>query len=293
MSALTKTLIVLLTVATIFLCGTVVTWVANADNYKEQAQDIRQERDRFRSLKNEAQEQLNQKIAEMDAQKRKLDEQIASLKTEFENVRRELSIVEDEKQALSQKVQNWASVVENFQKTNETQQQLLSEKIGELTNVQEELAKERKQLNETSSTLMEKLAVINTLQNEKKRLIEEKEDLKNRLDKYLNPVGRTAVAKAPVTRQDDYAQVSEPVQTGGYNDEIGLNGRITDLKDQMASISLGKADGVKQGMKFYVTRGDEFICELTVVEVDSDESVAVTELIVKQPRVGDIITTNL
>ena len=39
MSTLTKVLIVLLTVFSIFLCGIVVTYVANADNQKKIAQD--------------------------------------------------------------------------------------------------------------------------------------------------------------------------------------------------------------------------------------------------------------
>lgn len=292
MSALTKTLIVLITVATIALSASVVTWVANAENYKETADDLRRNLSSSQQMEKEYKEQLNHKIDEMNALKNKLDQQIASLKTEFENVRRELAIVEDEKQALSQKVQNWASVVENFQKTNESQQDLLSQKIEELTAVQKDLAKERKELNETSATLMEKLAVINTLENARKRLEEEKEDLADRLDKFLNPRGRTAVAKAPVTQTEDFAQITEEPAVA-VKDEIGLAGRITEIKDKMAEISLGQADGVKQDMKFYVTRGDEFICELSVVEVDSENSVAMTQLVVKQPRVGDTITSNL
>ncbi len=288
MSALTKTLIVLLTIATIFLCGTVVTWVANAENYKEKYSEVRTEKQSIEAKWSQKKEEYNETIEKMQEQKAELDEQIASLKTEFDNVQRELSIVKDEKDALSQKVQNWASVVKDFNKTNESQQKLLSQKIEELSEVQAEFTKAQKELNETSDALMEKMAVIDTLQSEKKRLIEEKEDLKDKLNKFLHPQGKEAVAREPVTQTKDFAKVEEK-----QTEQIGLTGEITEMKQDMAGISLGEADGVKQGMKFYVIRGDEFICEINVIEVDTNESVGNIDLAVKQPRVGDTVTTNL
>jgi hypothetical protein len=61
----------------------------------------------------------------------------------------------------------------------------------------------------------------------------------------------------------------------------------------MAEISLGSADGVKDGMKFHVTRGEEFICDVLIVDIDADKSVGVLDLVQKQPKVGDNVTTSL
>ncbi|MHC4126368.1 MAG: hypothetical protein ACYSRR_07965, partial [Planctomycetota bacterium] len=66
-----------------------------------------------------------------------------------------------------------------------------------------------------------------------------------------------------------------------------------DLKNSMAEISLGSADGVKDGMKFHVTRGEEFICDVLIVDIDADKSVGVLDLVQKQPKVGDNVTTSL
>ena len=44
MSKLTKILIVLLTISSIFLCGIVVTYVANADDYRQENKSLRKER---------------------------------------------------------------------------------------------------------------------------------------------------------------------------------------------------------------------------------------------------------
>ena len=48
MSTLTKVLIVLLTIASIFLCGIVVTYVASAENYKDKWQTLQSSERRAR-----------------------------------------------------------------------------------------------------------------------------------------------------------------------------------------------------------------------------------------------------
>ena len=66
-----------------------------------------------------------------------------------------------------------------------------------------------------------------------------------------------------------------------------------DLKNSMASISIGTADGVKEGMKFHVTRGDQFICDIVIIDTDTEEAVGVLELVQQPPKVGDNASTNL
>jgi hypothetical protein len=61
----------------------------------------------------------------------------------------------------------------------------------------------------------------------------------------------------------------------------------------MAGISIGSADGVKEGMRFHVTRGDEFICDILIIDVDAEEAVGVLEYVQQNPRVGDNVSTNL
>ena len=65
------------------------------------------------------------------------------------------------------------------------------------------------------------------------------------------------------------------------------------MKNSLATISLGSADGVRDGMKFHVTRGDQFICDVLIVDVDTERSVGVLELVQQAPRVGDSASTNL
>ena len=66
------------------------------------------------------------------------------------------------------------------------------------------------------------------------------------------------------------------------------------MKEKIAAISIGKTDGVKEGMRFHVARGSEFICDVIIIEVDSERAVGILDLLGdRQPRVGDNASTNL
>jgi len=267
----------------------VVTYVANADNYRQQSKQLSADLRASREKEKSAKKQMEENIAKSQQLQDKLNEQIASLQQQISQLKTDLNNVEREKATLLAKVNSWTSIVKDFSQTNEKQGQLLKNTLAELNRVQAEQVKLKKNLDETSTTLLEKMAVIETLQADKKRLVEEKTELQNRLDQVLRPAGEVTAALVPVTPKKELAKPAPPVR------EIGLKGLITkvDLKNSMASISIGSADGVKKDMKFYVTRGDEFICEIAIIGVETEESVGILKLVQQPPKVGDNVTTNL
>jgi len=78
---------------------------------------------------------------------------------------------------------------------------------------------------------------------------------------------------------------------------IGLDGHITavDMKNKLAEISIGAAVGVKQAMELHVTRGDEYVAQITIVDVLPDKAIGIVEGVQPgmQPRAGDRITGDL
>ena len=290
MSTLTKILIVLLTLSSIFLCGIVVTYVANADNYRQKYNDIRTDKDSLSKKVKSLTKQVNEKIEQKKLLEDKLSSEIASLKVEIGKLQADLDNAEREKAVLLQKVNNWTSIVQDFRETNDDQGRLLEETLDQLKKVQAEQIKDRKELNETTSALVEKMAIVETLEARAKRLIEEKTELQNRLDRFLQPLGKVAAVPVPITPEKAVARPAKPAV-----EDIALQGLVTavDLKNSMASISIGTADGVKEGMKFHVIRGDEFICDILIIDIDAEEAVGILELVQKQPKVGDNVSTNL
>jgi ABC-type transporter Mla subunit MlaD len=235
---------------------------------------------------------VNENIEQKKQLEDKLNGTITSLKTENSELQTKLDNTEREKAALLQKVDSWTSITKDFYETNDKQGQLLKNTLEELNKVQTEQVRQRKELDETTKALEEKMAIIETLQTENKRVQEEKAELQNRLDKFLQPIGKTAAAAVPVTPEKGAAQ---PATTETVTRNIALQGTITavDLKNSMATISIGAADGVKEGMKFHVTRGNEFLCDILIIDVDTKEAVGTLELVQQQPIVGDTVSTNL
>jgi len=290
LSTLTKTLIVLLTVSAIFLCGIVVTYIANADNYRQKHDALRAEKVSLGKKAEDLGRQLNDKIKASEQRENSLNGQITSQKTELSKLRGDLTSAEREKSALLQKVNSWTSVIEGFTQTNDKQGELLRQKIEEIKTAQMELIRERKEHKETTAALVEKMAIIDALQAEARRLREEQTELQSRLDQLLLPVGKVAAPAVPVT---PWPGLARPVPV--YGRDIALSGLVTaiDVRNSMASVSVGAVDGVREGMKFHVTRGDEFICDILIIDVDTEEAVGVLELVQQQLRVGDNASTNL
>ena len=290
MSTLTKILIVLLTLSSIFLCGIVVTYVGNADSYRQKYEDLKADRDSLSKKVNHLTEQVNDEVKQRGQVEEKLNSEVAALNVEISELESNIENVEREKAALLQKVTSWTSLVEDFTKTNQNQGSLLQNTLDELDKLRSEEIKNRKELNETTSALVEKMAIIESLEAETKRLFEEKSELQSRLDQTLQPYGKTSAAPVAVTPKISTVQAAMPMSS-----DIGLQGLVTgvDLKNSMVSISVGKADGVKEGMKFHVTRGDDFLCDVLIIDADSDEAVGVLDLVQQQPQIGDNVSTNL
>jgi cell division protein FtsL len=288
-STLTKALIVLLTVASIFLCGIVVTYVANAENYRQKYTDLRNTAAAAKENEDNAKRQLNEAIKQTDNEKTRSNEAIASLRTQISQLEAKLDTTEREKATLLLQVDSLTAVTKDFYQTNDKQGQLLKNALDELKRVETELTKEKSDLKDTTTALIEKMAIITTLAEKSKRLLEEKTELQDKLDQVLRQFGKAAAAPTPVTPIRDKAQLALITR----NTE--LKGRVTavDLKNSMAEVSLGTADGIKESMKLHVTRGDEFICDILILDVDTEKAVGILELVQQPPKVGDNVSTNL
>lgn len=294
LSTLTKILIVLLTISSIFLCGIVVTYVANADNYRDMYNKLKTEADGLRESADGNSRAFKEKQDEMERLQNKLNSEIAALNTQISTLKGQLADAERVNTNLNQRVDRFAADVETFTKTNEKLTSLLDDTTNKWKTVEADLIKEQAQHKETAETLREKLAIIQSLETDKKRLIEEKTELQARMDKLLQPVGETTTPVVTVTQPK--IEIARPVPV--IAEKIALKGLITgvDLKNKLARISIGTADGVKEGMKFHVTRADKFICDLLIIDTDTEEAVGAMELLDlarEQPKNGDTVTTNL
>lgn len=74
-----------------------------------------------------------------------------------------------------------------------------------------------------------------------------------------------------------------------------IEARVTavDIKENAASINVGSASGVKKGMQFFLSRGDQLVGVLRVLSVDSNSSAGLLSDIQMTPQAGDKAGTSV
>jgi chromosome segregation ATPase len=271
----------------------VVTYVASADNYKQQYDSQRRDYQAAKKNEDNAKTQLNNTLEEKDRSAGKLGEQIASLEEQINNLKNALATAERERDNANREVTGWAAKITDFSKTMVINEELLRDALTERDLKEAELIKQDKELKDTTAALMENMAIVNQLQDGSKRLLEEKTELQNKLDQYLRQFGKAIAEPMPVATIREAVSLAAPIK------DIDLSGSITevDLKNLLAEISIGTADGVREGMRFHLTRGDNFICDIVILDVWPERAVGWIELLQdqpqSQPRIDDKASTNL
>jgi myosin heavy subunit len=302
LSTLTKVLIVLLTVFSLFLCATVVSYVSNAESQRDRANGLQQQLQSAKARQAAATENEVTQKKELDAVKADLGKQVADLNALRTQLEGQIDQLKRENSQLVQKLTDLAAVVETANATAKEQTQLFQNSQQEVQALRADQTNRNKELQETTQALMERMAALMDMEKRNRQLIEEKQALEVRLSQALQPYGQAPVRPQPVTALQQTAQPVQrapaPQPTQAQQPEtrpINLNGRVTqvDMKNKVAAISIGSAAGVREGMKFHVTRGDRFICDILIFDVDADRAVGTLDLVETEPQVGDLVATNL
>jgi len=290
LSTLTKVLIVLLTVFSIFLCGTVVTYVANADNYRQMYQQKNSALNAAKDLAEDAKNDLVDNEKENERVQGELKAEVGKLQVAISDLEAQLNDVKRENTQLVQRIAEMGAAVELANNLQSSQLQLAQTAEQKVVALQADQTRLDTELKETNQMLIDKMAIVADLEAKNKQLVESNQELQTRLDQYLRQYGKTAAAPQVVTRAPAVAQPAPPAAK-----DIALNGKVTavDMKNALAEISIGSATGVKQDMKFHVVRGEQFVCDILILDVDADKAVGILKRVQAEPRRGDVCTTNL
>ena len=262
-----------------------VTFVGNSNNYKamyEGEKDLRT-------------------VAQADAASisNQYDEQVkktAALKEDYENKIQQLEIDNNSLAAdkqkyerLAQQYQNqsesWKGVMAGFEQSVRNLQASLEQTQKQLDDSRQQNIEDRKDLNQITADLYEKIVQLQDLEAERRRLLEQKTALEDQLS-TAGPAMRPREVM-PVTPLNQTASPTPMVTSSN------IQGLVTAVGESMVQLSIGSADGVKQNMVFHITRGDRFLCDVVVTDVDINKSAGVLELVQQRPQVGDTASTQL
>jgi len=277
-------------VFSVFLCGIVITYVGNADNYKGKYETANRSLGSARQVAEQAKTDYEEFKALKETEFAKAAQEMQALKDRLVAMDGQIKEAQLAKRQAEAEAANMASAAKASNDTAVAQTELFKAAQAQLTAARQEQVKQKKVLQETDDLLIQKMAIIAAQNQRLMRLTEEKTDIQGKLEQYLHQYGKMAGSTRPATQVSASARQARPIMQ-----DIGLKGLVTgvDIPNSLAEISVGMADGVKKEMTFKVTRGDKFVCNILVVDVDAEKAVGDLQLVQLPPRVGDKVSTNL
>lgn len=284
MSPLTKILVILLSLFAIFLCGAMVSFVVNTNNYKalyEQQKNLYSVAQADAANLNRLYDELQKK---MKLQEEQLQERIAVLQAQNTKLIADLQNAERQSQEYQARADSWKGVLTGFEQSIRSLQESLRLTQTQLDEARAQGIKDARELNQITSDLYEKIVQLEALEADRRRLLEQKKELENQLSGTL-PASASAVTVTPIPGP---ARPAVPAAVGA-----DIRGLVTEVRSNMITLSVGSSDGVQKDMRFHITRGDQFLCDVVITHVDINQSAGVLELIQQTPRVGDTASTRL
>ncbi len=261
MSILTKICVVILLVLVLIACPVFISMATVPQNYKAL----------YRAEQQASQlHQINAQYAEM-ARQQAVDAAIAA-RNRAQEVERRLTDTNRDLQAQLAAAQTISSNVQTqlaqlsarmgeLDKTYDAylkQQQRVEEQLAEARRENAELAEENRKVNEL---LRQAQGDIERLEKVARVLREEKAEADRTIEDLQTRLAQAETRGAPTA--------GEPAEVTADREIIGT---VTVVRDDLAGINVGSANGVRENMKLIIHRGDQFVGYLRVSEVDVNSS---------------------
>ena len=285
MSILTKILAVLLSVFSLLLAGMFVVFVGNADNYKTMYEDQKLLSTTLQADLTTKDEQYNIQVKKVDELKRQLDRELQSLQADKNQLASDLRKAERLTQKSQADADSWKGVMTGFEQSVRNLQASLSQTQAQLDLARTNGIKDQKELNQITSDLYEKIVQLQSLEAERRRLLEQKKEL----EKRVATGGFSTTEVIPVTLQQNRTASPATIAPAGTD----VKGLVVEVQQNLITLSIGSADGVKENMVFHITRGDRFLCDVIITNVDINRCAGVLDLVQQAPQVGDTASTQL
>ena len=286
MSTLTKILVVLLSLFSIFLCGMMVTFVGSAKNYKSLYEEQTKLAQYTQAELVKKDEFFNAQAGKYKDLEAKLQENILALEAEKNKLVADLRKAERLSVQYQDQADSWKGVMTGFEQSVRGLQASLQQTQQQLDTARSQGITDRKELNQITADLYAKIVQLQSLEAERRRLLEQKTEL----EKQIDTIGTDAPAKTnPVTQRVGTATPAASSDTVGAN----VKGVVMDVSESLVHLSVGSADGVRENMVLHITRGDVFLCDVMVTNVDINQSAGILQLVKQRPQVGDTASTEL
>lgn len=281
MSTLTKILVVLLSLFSIFLCGMVIFFVGSTKNYKSLYDEQTKLGQYTQAELAKKDEFFNAQAGKYKEAEAKLQENILSLEAEKNKLVADLRKAERLSAQYQDQADSWKGVMTGFEQSVRNLQASLQQTQQQLDTARSQGIKDQKELNQITADLYAKIVQLQSLEAERRRLLEQKTELEKQ-------VGGAPVSARPVT-----PLVGAATPATSDTAAFDIKGIVVDVNESLVHLSIGSADGVRENMVFHITRGDVFLCDVVITNVDINQSAGVLQLVKQRPQAGDTASMQL
>ncbi len=276
MHIITKILVVFAAVLSILLAALSVAYSTNAREIRSTYQDLRLAQQALQQELNAERTDFQAQLSERESRIDALREQLADLRGEKEALERDNSrllarVKEAETQAIS--IQ---SKVDQLAATNQTQTNLIDVMYGEVSKLRESELRSTQVEIELADRVSDIAAQLEVAREMNRALQEQLADLQEE-------------GGAVASREADSFAATRPIRAQVTNIRQDTSGQM------LASIDAGSADRIRPGMELSVTRGNEFVGKLRVVDVDLNNAAGVVDTLNRstEVRVGDVVYSTI
>lgn len=262
----------------------VVTFVGNTNNYKALYEAEQTLNTTLQGNMTTTNVLYNEQVAKCAELEKQLQLELQTIEADKNQLASDLRKAERQAQQYQSQADSWKGVMTGFEQSVRNLQASLNQTQTQLDLARTQGIKGQKELNQMTADLYEKIVQLQSLEAERRRLLEQKKELENR----VATGGVPAKEIIPVTPLNRTASPAAPAPAG-----TDVKGLVVEVEQNLITLSVGSADGVKEKMVFHVTRGDRFLCDVIVTNVDINRCAGVLDLIQQSPQVGDTASTQL
>jgi hypothetical protein len=282
---LTKILVVFAALLSVMLAALTMAYSVNAQRLSDDYRDVRLSLQQIeassqsaRSREGEESARQTQMIASLEQEKASLREEQRRLEAENGQLETRANQIDSAQQEFRNEVQRWEAMIK-------TQTALIESYSKEVTKLRDDELRFRRREIELVDRIND-IESRNEVLNESRRALQEQlVELQQRFD---------AVASGSIGagggEPDVFVSTGPPVQGQVVKTMLDpATGRL------LAEINLGTNEGVRENMRLYIGRGDDFLAHLTVTLTDLTWSVGVIDTLGREIEIqpGDFVTTNL
>ncbi len=286
MSTLTKVFALLVAILSIFLCGSQVTFMTTAQNYKNKFEDQKTIAEAANLAALAAQEELANFRENQAALAISLRKSLGNLQGILDSQGRELAAARKDSAVQVSRANTAVEVVDALSKSVDNMQssqktiwdahnKSRAEKIEALTQYIELTRKH----NQARAEIQNLTDTLDRRTEQVAHLHETVSTLKSQMD---------AVKVASEEFRSDKDVIMTPPQLLG----VPIRGEVMEIRDNKIAISVGSSSGVQENMRFWIVRGENFLGNLDIIHVRADQ--AVGNLSNRQGAIvsGDAVTTD-